>query len=70
MISVYVSKETYNLVQAKAILPFQPSHGIRYDDGSWSFALQEETVGRLQGLALKGETLSDTIFRILSGTPG
>lgn len=66
MINVRVSKETYELVRAQAVLPLKEDKVIKYEDGSCAFPLEEETVARLQGFALKGETLSDTIFRMVT----
>jgi hypothetical protein len=60
---VHLSKETYSLVQAVGLRP--PDQCKQHEDGSWTVPLQEETVAKLQRRSLKGETLSDTIFRIL-----
>lgn len=63
-IPITISDETYQLVQSKAVLPFDG--GTKLKSGSWRCEISEEVADRLVPLMLKGETLSETIYRILS----
>jgi hypothetical protein len=69
MIEVHISEECYQLVQVKALLPFK-HEGRPSKNGGRIIPLQEETVERLSKHQMAGETLSETIFRILSFNKG
>ena len=66
---VYISKETHALIRSKALLPFKHK-GVQHEDGGWSVPINEEVIAKLQRLSFKGETMSDTIFRVLSFNSG
>ena len=40
--------------------------GQRLADGRWSISIHRETEARLKAAAFKGETVSDTIIRLLA----
>lgn len=65
MIDVYISNECFKLIQSRATLPFTHG-GTQLSSGEWKVPLEEETIERLSKYQQKGESLSDTIFRILS----
>lgn len=65
MIEVYINNECFELVQRNAAIPFE-NNGTKLPDGNWKIPVSQEIVDRLSKHQMKDETLSDSIFRILS----
>ena len=68
MPEIVVTNECHELVRSKAISKFRPGSRRLYD-GSWVITLDIEVIQRIESYAIPGETLSDTIIRVLSGKP-
>jgi hypothetical protein len=62
---VLVTKEAHQLVQSKAIYPFDDSKCELTVKGVW-VELQVDTFHKIGELSHVGETFSDTVIRLLS----
>jgi len=64
MKTIKVSDATYRAIADAAILPFR-STGNRLPDGDWLIPVEDETYERLREKRLPGETVDDTIQRMI-----
>lgn len=63
---IVISEECHRMIMAKAEWEFKET-GEKRADGTWSIPVDWELVKRIRTHQLSGETLNDTIHRILSG---
>lgn len=61
----HITNEAYALVRSKAIKPFE-STGRQLADGSWMVPLSDDVIEAVERKMLEGETISDTIIRLLN----
>lgn len=64
-IRVNVTDATAQLIRSKAAGLFKQT-GRRLKDGTWDVPLSFDTYERLQKVQLDGETMNDTIFRVVT----
>lgn len=67
--NLLITHEAHSAIRAKAEGGWRET-GTRQPDGQWLVPFDEEVIGRMEKLALPGETHSETIVRIcaLHGT--
>lgn len=63
---VNISAEAEAAIRSKASQNFK-SDAIACTDGTWDVPLQPDTIERLKAVAFEGETISDTIIRLICG---
>jgi hypothetical protein len=66
MPQITITTHARSLLIASAIYPFEETGSNRDDDGNWVVPISEVTLNALKAEQLAGETVSDTIERILS----
>ena len=64
MPSIRITNETMRMIRGAAIYDFRQT-GQRQADGTWLIEISEEVAARLSEAALPGETVDDTIQRII-----
>ena len=60
-----ITAEAAAIIRAAAVRPFR-DYAVRRDDGTFDVRIELETVKRLARVAFPGETISDTIIRVIS----
>lgn len=68
MVIVHVSKETYLLIKDFAALPVKLHNAVVHQDGSRSIEIPDASYVYFQRMGASGETLSQTIFRVVKET--
>jgi hypothetical protein len=64
MPSIRITEETMRMIRSTAIYDFRQT-GQRQDDGTWLIAIGDEVAARLSEAARPGETVDDTVQRII-----
>lgn len=62
---VVISAATYDLAVSISLLGLA-GQGVKQPDGTYVIELSDETMERLDGYRLEGETTDETIFRVLT----
>jgi hypothetical protein len=64
MPSVRITEETMRMIRSAAIYDFRQT-GQRQADGTWLIVIDDQVAARLSEAGLPGETVDDTIQRII-----
>ena len=62
---ITVTDRTYQMVAAKALLPFVQAGSRHLDSGDWEVQLDQEVYDKIEELRQEGETPDDVITKIL-----
>ena len=68
MPDVNITNDCLELIRSKALRGLR-GNGQRMSDGTWMVHLGDDTIERIMSYRLDGESISDTIIRVLSGKP-
>lgn len=64
MKTIRISAHTHRAIAEESIMPFR-SNGFRQADGTWLIQLADDTYEGLLEHQLSGETIEDTILRVI-----
>jgi hypothetical protein len=65
MREIQISREVEALLRAAAIYELKPT-GRRLDNGDWIIPVDDDTLAYLEQHQFEGETLNDTILRLVT----
>lgn len=68
MPDVIITNECHQLIRSRSVGGFRNT-GQQMVDGTWMIPLERSTLEAVMSYRLDGETISDTIIRVLSGKP-